>query len=171
MERRLAAILAADVVGYSNLMAIDEAGTLEHLKVLQSSFIFPLIAEHQGRIVKLMGDGFLVEFASALNAVNCAIAWQKGVSEQESEIDARFRIGVNLGDIVIENEDIFGNGVIIAARLESIASSGGICVSAAVHDQVRQNLKATFTDLGVRQLKNIDEPVHVFAWSAEGSVG
>ncbi len=166
MEHRLAAILAADVVGYSGLMGADEAGTLAALKALRTTFIEPLIAEHRGRIVKLMGDGFLVEFASATDAVTCAIAWQKGAAERDGKIPLEFRIGINLGDIVIEDDDIFGNGVNIAARLESIAKPGGVCVSSVVHDQVRRKLSESFSDLGVKELKNIDEPIRVFAWPA-----
>ncbi len=166
MEHRLAAILAADVVGYSALMGEDEAGTLATLKALRTTFIEPLIAEHRGRIVKLMGDGFLVEFASATDAVTCAIAWQKGADDRDAQMPLQFRIGINLGDIVIEDDDIYGNGVNIAARLEAIAAPGGVCVSAVVHDQVRRKLGEAFSDLGDKALKNIDEPVRVFAWPA-----
>ncbi|MCZ6859192.1 MAG: tetratricopeptide repeat protein [Alphaproteobacteria bacterium] len=166
MERRLAAILAADVVGYSRLMGEDEAGTLAALKALRTTFIEPLIAEHRGRIVKLMGDGFLVEFASVTDAVNCAIAWQKDAAERDGKMPLQFRIGINLGDIVIEDDDIYGNGVIIAARLEAIAEPGSVCVSSVVHDQVRRKLDESFSDLGVKELKNIDEPIRIFAWPA-----
>ncbi len=152
MERRLAAILAADVVGYSRLMGEDEAGTLAALKALRTTFIEPLITEHRGRVVKLMGDGFLVEFASVTDAVTCAIAWQKGAAERDDEKPLQFRIGINLGDIVIEDDDIYGNGVNIAARLEAIAAPGGVCVSAVVHDQVRRKLGEAFSDLGDKAL-------------------
>ena len=128
MERRLAAILAADVVGYTRLMGVDEAGTLERLKSLRKELVQPKIAERKGRIVKLMGDGLLVEFSSVVDAVACAVAWQKGVVKREAEDDdirLQFRIGINLGDVIVEGDDIHGDGVNIAARLESLAEPGG----------------------------------------------
>ncbi len=125
MKRRLAAILAADVVGYTRLMGEDEAGTLRRLTELREQVLEPLIAEHHGRVVKLMGDGLLVEFASVVDAVACAVAWQKGVVEREAEEDddirLQFRVGINLGDVIVEGDDIHGDGVNIAARLESLA--------------------------------------------------
>ncbi len=166
MERRLAAILAADVVGYSRLMRSDEAGTLAALKSCESGLIEPVVARNNGRIVKRMGDGFLVEFGSAVDAVECALAWQ-GISNAAEGTPIRFRIGVNLGDIIFQDDDIYGDGVNVAARLEGLADAGGICIASVVHDQVRRKVEATFTDLGDQALKNIDEPVRVFSWSRD----
>src|SRR6516225_9836235 len=166
VERRLAAILAADVVGYSRLVGIDEEGTLAALKALRKSLIDPKITEHRGRIVKNTGDGALVEFASAVDAVRCALETQREMAERAIKIpeDRRieFRIGINIGDIVIEEGDIFGDGVNIAVRLESIASPGGVCISEDVHRQVRGKLDATFEDIGEQKLKNIVQPVRVY---------
>lgn len=158
MERRLAAILAADVVGYSRLMGEDEAGTLAILSRLRKERIEPLIAEHRGRIVKLMGDGILAEFASVVDAVNCAIVWQTTIAEE----DLRFRVGVNLGDIIIEDDDIYGNGVNVAARLQEIAEPGGICISGNVFEQVDGKVGNVFVDLGEHQVKNIAKSVRVY---------
>jgi adenylate cyclase len=158
MDRRLAAILAADMVGYSRAMQADEAGTLAALNRFRSETIEPLLAEHRGRIVKLMGDGVLAEFGSVVDAVACAAAWQ----ERAAGGPLQFRIGVNLGDIIIEGEDIFGSGVNIAARLETLAPPGGICISDIVHGEVRQRLKLAFEDLGPQTFKNIEGPVR--AW-------
>ena len=160
MERRLAAILAADVVGYSKLMARDEAGTLATLSGLIKNHIEPLIAEHGGRIVKLMGDGILAEFPSVVQAVSCSMAWQQMLAADEDGL--RFRIGVNLGDIILQDNDIFGNGVNVAARLEGLADPGGICVSETVHREVRGVLNLSSEDLGEQEVKNIAEPVRVF---------
>ena len=136
MERRLAAILVADVVGFTRLMGEDEAGTLRRLTELRQDILEPLITENNGRIVKLMGDGFLVEFSSVVNAVTCATTWQRKVSEHQTDWDAgsrlEFRIGVNLGDVIVEDADIHGDGVNIAARLEGLANPGGICLSGDV---------------------------------------
>jgi class 3 adenylate cyclase/tetratricopeptide (TPR) repeat protein len=165
MERRLAAIVVADVVGYSRLMGRDESGTLERLRALRTGFLEPLIAEHGGRIVKLMGDGLLLEFASVVDAVACALAWQAGIPERDGgtgDDTLRFRIGINLGDVIVESEDIFGDGVNVAARLEAQAAPGGICASRAVFEQVRNRLKLNARDLGEVRVKNIAEPVHVF---------
>src|SRR5881394_2178733 len=144
MERRLTDILAADVVGYSRLMGEDETSTLAALKTLRAELIDPKIAEHQGRIVKLTGDGMLVEFPSVVNAVACAAELQRGMRERDAGVpqDQRieFRIGVNLGDVIVEGEDIFGDGVNVAARLESIAEPGGITISGSVRDQVGNRL-------------------------------
>ena len=158
MERRLAAILVADVVGYSRLMGEDETGTLARLSRLRKERIEPLISEHRGRVVKLMGDGILAEFASVVDAVNCAVVWQSHLAEEA----LRFRIGVNLGDVIVEDGDIYGNGVNVAARLEALAEPGGICLSGTVHDEVKYKLKLDFEDLGERLLKNIDEPVRIY---------
>lgn len=171
MERRLAAILAADVVGYSRLMGADEAGTHAHLKALREELLEPLIAAHKGRIVKLMGDGLLLEFQSVVEAVECAVAWQKAVGERERdkgpEAALRFRIGINLGDVIIEGDDIHGDGVNVAARLEGLAEPGGICASRAVFEQIRNRLDLDHIDLGERTVKNIAEPVHAYRISSK----
>ena len=158
MERRLAAILAADVVGYSRQMDADEAGTLARLNTLRRERIEPLIASHRGRVFKLMGDGILVEFASAVDAVACAADWQVNASGE----DLQFRIGVNLGDVMIEDGDVFGNGVNVASRLEALADPGGILLSGNVHDEVRGKLDLSFEDLGAQSVKNIDEPMRAY---------
>jgi adenylate cyclase len=164
--RRLAAILAADVVGYSRLMGADEEGTLAALKELRRELADPRIDEHRGRIVKTTGDGVLVEFASIVDAVRCAVAVQRGMAAHNAAvpIDRRieFRIGINLGDIIVEDDDIFGDGVNIAARLEALAEPGGICVSRVVRDQVHDKLDFAFEDRGEHQIKNIARPVHVY---------
>ena len=169
MERRLAAILAADVVGYSRLMELDEAGTLATLKAHRDELIDAAIAEHHGRIVKLMGDGFLVEFASVVDAVNCAVAWQEGVKGRDDEIPLQFRIGINLGDIVIEDGDILGDGVNIAARLEGLAKPSGICISDMVHQNISTKLDLNFEDLGEQALKNMERKVRVWHWAVDAS--
>ncbi len=170
MERRLAAILAADVVGYTRLMAADEAGTLEALKAHRRQFIEPIIAEYRGRIVKLMGDGALVEFASVVDAVQCAIEIQRGMIERNRGEPAgrqfSLRIGINLGDIIIDEDDIYGDGVNLAARLEGLAEPGGLCLSDLAHSQVVGRLDATFEPGGLEQLKNIADPVKIWRWSA-----
>jgi adenylate cyclase len=172
LQRRLAAILSADIVGYSRLMGVDEAGTLSRLNTLRRDLINPAIAAHSGRLVKLLGDGALVEFASAVDAVTCAIDIQRQLRARnavESEINPiRFRIGINVGDIIIEGEDIYGDGVNIAARLEGIAEPDGIFLSRAAYEQVVGKVAAAFAEIGVRSLKNIDAPVHVFRVSADG---
>ena len=162
MERRLAAILAADVAGYTALMGADEAGTLERLTGLRQDFLEPLIADHHGRVVKLMGDGILVEFPSVVDAVACALAWQAGVAERDEVL--RFRIGINLGDVIVEGEDIHGDGVNVASRLESLAEPGGICLSGDAYRQTRGKVEATFEDLGEQRLKNVAEPVRVYQY-------
>src|SRR5437764_2312507 len=164
--RRLAAILAADIAGYSRLMGADEEGTLTRLKALRAELIDPGIAQHNGRIVKTTGDGMLVEFGSVVDAMRCAVGVQEAMSERNAGVpeDSRieFRVGVNLGDVIIDADDIFGDGVNIAARLEAIAEPGGICVSAIVHDQVRGRLDCAFEDSGEQNLKNIARPVRVY---------
>ena len=171
MERRLTAILAADVVGYSRLMGANETGTLAALKALQADFIGHKIAQHQGRIVKLTGDGMLVEFPSVVNAVACAAEVQGGMRDRNARVpqDRRieFRIGVNLGDVIIEGEDIFGDGVNVAARLEEIAPVGGIAVSQSVRDHVGKRLHLIFEDMGERRLKNIERPIRVYSVSLD----
>jgi adenylate cyclase len=168
LKRRLAAILAADVVGYSRLMGLDEADTLARLKSLHRDLVRPNITGRGGRIVKLMGDGLLAEFPSALEAVQCAVDIQRAMPEREAEQPKErriaLRIGVNLGDIVIEGADIFGDGVNVAARLEALAQPGCICVSSTVKDQVRGTLRQEFRDLGEVEVKNIERPIHVFGW-------
>jgi adenylate cyclase len=142
-QRRVAAILAADVVGYSCLMGEDETGTLAALKELRKTFIDPVIAEYRGRMVKLMGDGALIEFASAVDAVECSVAIQRGVAERNLKVpdnkSIMFRIGVNVGDVIIDGNDIYGDGVNVASRLEELADPGGICISGMVFDQVKGN--------------------------------
>jgi TolB-like protein len=166
MNRRLAAILAADVVGYSRLMEADEAGTLAALKSRRKDVLDPLLARHHGRIVKTTGDGVLVEFASAVNAVQCAVEFQKQMTAANAGLpDDRqiwLRVGVNLGDVVVEGRDLYGDGVIVAARLEALAEPGAICISGKVHDEVRGKLGVAFEDLGEREIKNIARPVRVF---------
>ncbi len=158
-ERRLAAILAADVVGYSRLIGADEEGTLAALKAIRRELVDPQIAEHRGRIVKTTGDGLLVEFASVIDALRCATAWQTAMPA-DSRI--AWRIGINVGDIVVEDGDIFGDGVNVAARLEGLAEPGGICVSARVQEDAAGRLDLAFEDLGEQQLKNIARPVRVY---------
>ena len=173
MERRLAAILAADVVGYSRLMGTDEAGTLDALTNLRSEFIDSKIAEHQGRTVKVSGDGLLLEFPSVVNAVRCAAEIQRGMRDRNTNVPQErrieFRIGVNLGDVIVQDEDIFGDGVNVAARLERIAKPGGIAISGSVRDQIGNRLDLVFEDMGEQKLKNIDQPVRVYNLSQEES--
>jgi adenylate cyclase len=167
MQRRLTAIVSADVAGYSGLMEADEAGTLERLKVNRSRIFDPCIAAHGGRVVKLMGDGALVEFGSVVAAVNCALAIQEATARAEPErAEAkriRYRIGINLGDVIVEGDDIYGEGVNVAARLQALAPAGGISVSATVRDQVAGKAPCAFEDLGEHTVKNLERPVRVFA--------
>jgi len=164
--RRLAAILAADVAGYSRLLRADEGGTLNQLRSIRVDIIEPTIARYRGRIVKTTGDGFLVEFASVVDALRCATEVQSAIAEGNSEIAAEkrieFRIGIHQGDIVVEDGDIFGDGVNVAARLEGIADPGGICVSARVQEDAAGKLDLTFEDMGEQQLKNIARQVRVY---------
>src|SRR5262245_12630937 len=166
MERRLAAILVADVVGYSRLMEQDEAGTLAALKARRKDVFEPLVTKYQGRIFKVAGDGVLVEFTSAVNAVQCAVELQQKMALANDDLSDDFaivlRVGVNLGDVMVEGSDLYGDGVNIAARLESIADPGCILVSGTAHDYVRNKIKANFEDLGAQTLKNIAEPVRVY---------
>src|SRR5215469_5100903 len=165
VERRLAAILAADVAGYSRLMGADEEGTLARLKALRREVADPKIKEHRGRIVKTTGDGLLVEFASVVDAVRCAVEVQREMAERNAAVPSdrriEFRMGINVGDIIKDGRDIYGDGVNVAARLEALAEPGGICVSRVVRDQVRDKLDFTFDDLGEQQVKNIARPVRV----------
>jgi adenylate cyclase len=166
VERRLAAILAVDIAGYSRLMGEDEEGTLAALRAVRRDLSDPKIAEHRGRIVKTTGDGLLVEFASVVDAVRCAVELQREMTARNAAAPAEsrieFRMGINVGDIIIEDGDIFGDGVNIAARLEALAEPGGICLSAAAHEQVRDRLDITFDDLGEQQVKNITRPVRTY---------
>src|SRR6266699_6244043 len=166
VERRLAAILAADVAGSCRLIGIDEEGALARLKALRKTIFDPKITAHRGRIVKNTGDGALVEFASVVDAVRCADEIQRGVAEQNADVprDKRieFRIGIHVGDIIIADDDIFGDGVNIAVRLEGIAEPGGVSISDDAHRQIRGKVEVTFEDLGSQSLKNIAEPMRVW---------
>ncbi len=167
VERRLAAVLAADVAGYSRIMGNDEEGTLRALKSCRRELIEPKLTEHRGRIVKTTGDGALVEFASAVDAVRCAMEIQRGMAERNAVIPehrrVEFRIGINIGDIILDDGDIYGDGVNIAARLESVASPGAICLSENTYMQIKGKLPINVSDMGVQQLKNIAEPVRVYS--------
>ena len=164
--RRLAAILAADVAGYSRLIGADEDGTLERLRALRRELIDPNIAEHRGRLVKTTGDGLLVEFASVVDALRCVGDVQQEMAGRNTGVAPdsciEFRIGINMGDIVVEDGDIFGDGVNVAARLEALAEPGGICVAARVQEDAAGKLNLAFEDIGEQQLKNIARPVHVY---------
>src|SRR5215468_3445984 len=170
--RRLAAILAVDVAGYSRLMGEDEEGTLERLKAHRRQLIDPKITEHRGRIVKNTGDGLLAEFASVVDALRCAAEVQAGMTERNASAPAdqriEFRIGIHQGDVVVEDHDIFGDAVNVAARLEALAEPGGICVSARVRGDAAGKLDLSFEDIGQQQLKNIDRLIRVYAWRPEG---
>ena len=166
MERRLTAILAADVVGYSRLMGEDEVGTLARLKSCRRELVDPAIEEFHGRIIKLMGDGALVEFASVVDAVQCAAAIQRRMADRDQGTaearQIRFRIGVNLGDVIVEGDDIYGDGVNIAARLEAMAEPGGICISGTAFDHAVHKVDVGFAGLGEQRLKNIADPVRAY---------
>src|SRR5215470_3468064 len=166
MERRLAAILAADVVGYSRLMEQDEAGPFETLRAHRKDLFEPEMVKHHGRIFKLMGDGLLAEFGSVVDAVECAVALQRGMAERNAAVekDRRIdvRIGINLGEVIIEGEDRYGEGVNIAARLQQLANPGGICVSDKVSKEVEKKLAFHFEPMGEQRVKNIAEPVRVY---------
>jgi TolB-like protein/class 3 adenylate cyclase len=174
-QRRLAAIVAADVVGYSRLMGRDESGTLAALKALRREVIDPPIAAHGGRIVKTTGDGLLLEFPSVVDAVRCVVEVQTAMAAKIADVpeDCRiaFRFGINIGDIIIDGEDIFGDGVNVAARLQEIAPPGGLCVSGRVHDDVRDRLDASFAEMGAQTLKNIARPIPLWSWSPDGMPG
>jgi class 3 adenylate cyclase len=166
LERRLTAILAADVAGYSRLTGLDEEGTHLQLREHLSSFVNPKIAEYRGRIVKNTGDGLLAEFSSVVDAVRCAIDVQRGMAKRNADVAAEkridFRIGINIGDIIIDRGDIFGDGVNVAARLEGVADPGGICMSDDVFRQIQGRVAGDFVDIGEQQLKNIARPVRIF---------
>ena len=172
MERRLAAIMATDVVGYSRLIRADEEGTLAALQALRADLIDPKITAHHGRIVKLMGDGMLAEFASVVDAVHAAVETQQAMIDYNAHVPSdkrlELRIGINLGDVVVDGDDIQGDGVNVAARLEGLADAGGICVSGGVYDQVRDRVDAPFEDMGKQEIKNIDRPVQAWKWTASG---
>ena len=167
-NRRLSAILAADVVGYSRMMGADEAGTLSLLKQHREAVFDPAVAQHNGRVVKLIGDGTLVEFASVVDAVNCALAIQRAVKAETKPAGIKLRIGVNLGDVIIDGDDIYGDGVNIAARLEPLAEPGGICVSSIVNESVGNRIAVAFKDGGEVSVKNIDRPIRVWKWHPDG---
>ena len=166
VERRLAAILSADVVGYTRLMRADEEGTLARFRAHRAELVEPKIAEYQGRIVKLMGDGLLVEFASVVNAVRCATEIQRGMAARNAGVPEDeqivLRVGINLGDVIVEGDDVHGDGVNIATRMQEIAPPGGISVSGVVYDSVRDKLGPGFEDLGPQQVKNIAEPIRAY---------
>jgi len=168
-SRRLAAIFVADVAGYSRLMSVDEEGTLNRLKAHRQELLDPKIEERRGRIVKTTGDGLLVEFASVVDAVRCAVEVQRGMVDRDVDLPEdcriRFRIGINLADVIAEGADIFGDGVNIASRLEALAEPGGLCISGTVHDHIGNRLPYLFGDLGERDLKNIARPVHAYSFS------
>ena len=163
VDRRLAAILAGDIAGYSQLMGADEEGTLRQLKAHRKELIDPKIIEHRGRIVKTTGDGMLVEFISVVDAVRCAVDIQRGMAERNANVPAenciQFRVGINVGDIISDENDIYGDGVNVAARLEALAEPGGIMVSRVVYEQVRDKLNFGFEDMGEQTVKNIVRPV------------
>src|SRR6202161_4572773 len=171
MQRRLAAILAADVVGYSRLMGADEIGTITSLKSHRRELVDSAIAEHRGRIVKTTGDGMLVEFASVVDGVSCAVYVQRSMVRRNAAVPTEkqvvFRIGINVGDIIIDGDDIFGDGVNIAARLETLCEPGGVCISRAANDQIRDKLSISFSDLGEQAVKNIARAVGVFGLAAK----
>ena len=171
VQRRLAAILAADVVEYSRLMGTDEVGTLEALKAHRRALLDPTVAAHHGRIVKTTGDGALVEFASVVDAVGCAVVMQRGMLTRNASVAENqrivFRIGINVGDIIFDGDDIFGDGVNIAARLEAICEPGGICISRAANDQIRDKLSFAFADLGEQTVKNISRAVGIFGLASK----
>jgi adenylate cyclase len=171
-ERRLAAVLAADMVGYSRLMEVDENGTLARLKTHRIELIDPAIAKNRGRIIKTTGDGLLVEFQSVVDAVLCATEIQRRMALRNADVAParwiQFRVGINLGDVIVEDGDIFGDGVNVAARLQMLAKPGGICVSGAVRDQVGHRLDdVEFEDLGDQSVKNLTRPIRVFAMKLE----
>ena len=169
--RRLAAILAADVAGYSRLMGADEEGTHHRLRAHFAELVEPKIREHKGRTVKNTGDGLLAEFASVVDAVRCAVEVQRGMIDREPDVPeerrVRFRIGVNLGDVIVESGDIYGDGVNVAARLEGLAEPAGLCVSGMVWDHIRDKLPFSFEDRGEQSVKNIARPVRVYALRPE----
>ena len=168
INRKLAAILAADVVGYSRMMAADEAGTLTALKRHRETVFDPAVAAHHGRVVKLIGDGTIVEFASVIDAVNCALSVQRPAEQapdqRASQAAIVLRIGINLGDVIMEGDDLYGDGVNIAARLEPLAEPGGICISSIVNESIGNRIDVRFQDGGDITVKNIDRPIRIWRW-------
>jgi adenylate cyclase len=173
VARRLAAILAADVVGYSRLMGVDEEGTLARLNAHRRDFLEPTVAQYGGRIVKRTGDGVLVEFPSAVDAGRCAVDVQRGMAQRNAAVPdhqkMQLRIGIHVGDIIIDEGDIYGDGVNIAARIETLASPGAICLSEDTYKQIRGKIAVDFRDLGEQQLKNIELPVRVYGVGLGGA--
>lgn len=171
MERRLAAIMLTDIVGYSGLIALDEEGTIARQKSQRDEIIEPKITEHGGRVVKTTGDGLLVEFESVVDAVRCAVAVQTELAGLNTDVPEnrriQYRIGINLGDIVIDGDDILGDGVNVAARLEALAKPGGICISSAVYDQLAGKMDMAFEDAGEQKVKNAPRPVRVWQWQTD----
>jgi adenylate cyclase len=171
MERRLAAILLTDMVGYSRLMGLDEEGTIARQKAYREELIDPKISAHAGRIVKTTGDGVLVEFASVVDAVKCAVEVQQAMAVSEAavpeELRIQYRIGINLGDIVIDGDDILGDGVNVAARLEGLAKPDGICISGTVHEQLAGKTDIAFEDAGEQTVKNVPRPVRGWHWQTD----
>ena len=172
VERRLAAVVAADVVGYSRLMEVDEEGTLARMRTVRLELIDPAIVKCRGRLIKTTGDGMLIEFQSVTEALRCSVDFQQRMARRNRDLPAArallYRIGINLGDVIAEESDIFGDGVNVAARLEAMAEPGGICVSAAVRDQVGDRLEIAFADLGEQQFKNISRPIRAYEVLLEG---
>src|SRR5437899_1576810 len=172
-QRRLTTILAADVVGYSRLMEQDEAGTLAELRARRHDILMPSVGHHGGRVFKLMGDGVFIEFSSVVNAVECAVDIQKTMqAKNESgpgDRPIRLRIGINMGDVIVEGSDLYGDGVNLAARLETLADPGGICISGDVYRHVRSKLNLDFQDMGEQKVKNIAEPVHAYRIMTDGT--
>src|SRR5882672_5826738 len=172
-QRRLTAILAADVVGYSRLMEQDEAGTMALLRARRHNVLMPSVAQHAGRVFKLMGDGVFIEFTSVVNAVECAVDIQKAMHAQNAEAPTQhrilLRIGINVGDVIVEGSDLYGDGVNLAARLEALADPGGICISGDVYRHVRSKVNLDFQDLGEQKVKNIAEPVHAYRIMTDGT--
>ena len=170
-ERQLAAVVAADIAGYSRLMGADEEGTLAQLKACRRELIDPGITRHRGRIVKTTGDGLLIEFSSPVEAVRWAVETQQGMIERNADVpdDKRihFRVGINLGDVIVDDKDLYGDAVNIAARLENLADPGGICISRTMREQIRDRLALPFEDGGEQSVKNIARPIRVYALSAD----
>jgi class 3 adenylate cyclase len=167
----MAAVVAADIAGYSRLMGADEEGTLARLKACRRDLIDPGIARHRGRIVKTTGDGLLLEFSSPVEAVRWAVEMQQGMIDRDRDVSddkrIRFRVGINLGDVIVDDKDLYGDAVNIAARLENLADPGGICISRTVRDQIRDRLPVPFENAGEQSVKNIARPIRVYALSAD----